>query len=288
MTGVGTARIAIAQCAPALGAFERNVAMHREWVARAKAQGAHLVVFPELALTGYYLKDLAADVAVAADAAALEPVAELSADLDLCTGFVERAPDGRVFIAQGYFRGGALVHVHRKAYLPTYGIFDDGRYFAPGDRFETFEGALGRTGIAICEDFWHVSGPYLLATGGALLLLCPSASPGRGIAEGGDLGTAESYRLMDRFYAQNLTSFVVFANRVGHEDGIGFWGGSEIIAPNGAVLARGPEFAEALVVADCDPALAHRERLRNPLLRDEREALVLQHLARRLGVPLPD
>ncbi len=280
--------VALAQCAPALGAFDRNVEMHRDWVGRARDAGAALVVFPELALTGYYLKDLAGDLAVPADGAALEPIRALSSDLDVCTGFVERAPDSRLYIAQGYFAGGALLHVHRKAYLPTYGIFDDGRYFAAGDRFEAFDGALGRMGIAVCEDFWHVSAPYLLATAGAIALLCPSSSPGRGVAEGGDLGTAESCHLMDRFYAQYLTAFVVFANRVGHEDGIGFWGGSEIVAPDGSVLARGPEFEEALVVADCDPALAHRERMRNPLLRDEREALVLQHLARRLGVPLPD
>lgn len=283
-----TVRVAVAQCAPALGAFERNVAMHREWVARARSEGAGLVVFPELALTGYYLKDLAADLAFDRDASELEPIRSLSREVDICTGFVERGPDGRVFIAQGYFRAGALVHVHRKVYLPTYGIFDDGRYFAPGERFETFDGALGKSGIAICEDFWHVSAPYLLATGGGLLLLCPSASPGRGVAEGGDLGTAESCHLMDRFYAQYLTSFVVFANRVGHEDGVGFWGGSEIVAPDGSVLARGPEFDEALVVADCDPALAHRERLRNPLLRDEREFIVLEQLARRHGIPIPD
>ncbi len=281
-------RVAVAQCSPALGALARNVAMHAAWVRRAKDAGARLVVFPELALTGYYLKDLAADVAVARDAPELGAVRDLSRDVDVCTGFVERDPDGRIFIAQGYFSAGRLAHVHRKVYLPTYGIFDDGRYFAPGDRFEVFPSALGLAGIAVCEDFWHLSAPYLLATAGALALLCPSASPGRGVAEGGDLGTAESCRLMDRFYAQYLTTFVVFANRVGHEDGVGFWGGSEIVAPDGSVLARGAEFAEDLVVADCDPALAHRERSRNPLLRDERPALVLEHLARRLGLPLPD
>jgi NAD+ synthase (glutamine-hydrolysing) len=281
-------KVAVAQCAPALGAFDRNVAMHRDWAERARRDGAGLVVFPELALTGYYLKDLAPDVAIAPEGEELDGIRELSSDIDICTGFVERSPDGRIFIAQGYFARGHLVHVHRKVYLPTYGIFDDGRYFAAGDRFDTFEAAAGIGGIAICEDFWHVSAPYLLATAGAVTLFCPSASPGRGIAEGGDLGTAESCRLMNRFYAQYLTAFVVFANRVGHEDGIGFWGGSEILAPDGSVLARGPEFEEALIVAECDPTLAHRERLRNPLLRDEREALVLQHLSRRLGIPIPD
>jgi predicted amidohydrolase len=112
-----------------------------------------------------------------------------------------------------------------------------------------------------------------------------SASPGRGVAEGGDLGTAESCRMMDAFYAQYLTVYVVFASRVGNEDGIAFWGGSEVVAPDGTVVARAPEFDEHLLVAEIDPALAIRERARNPLLRDERPDLVLRHLAERVGVP---
>ena len=120
-------KIAIAQCAPALGAVKRNLEMHREWIAKARAGGARLVVFPELSLTGYYLKDLAADVACAADDPLLEPIAAASLDIDIVAGFVERSLDAKLHIAQGYWSGGALRHVHRKVYLPTYGIFDDGR-----------------------------------------------------------------------------------------------------------------------------------------------------------------
>jgi len=261
-------RIAIAQCAPALGAVKRNVDMHMSWIARAKAAGARLVIFPELSLTGYYLKDLAADVA-----------------LDISAGFVERSADAKLHIAQGHWSGGKLIHVHRKVYLPTYGIFDDGRYFGPGDRFDTYRWAGGTTGVAICEDLWHVSTPYLYAAAGATIVLAPSASPGRGVAEGGDLGTAESCRLMDRFYASYLTVYVVYVNRVGHEDGIAFWGGSEIVAPDGTVAARAPEFDEHLLVGEIDPDFVARERARNPLLRDEREDIVLRNIAGRLGLP---
>ena len=133
-----TVRIALAQCAPALGAVKRNVEMHRAWIARAREAGAGLIVFPELSLTGYYLKDLAADVACAPDDPQLAPIAEASRDLDVCAGFVERSPDAKLRIAQGYWSKGRLVHVHRKVYLPTYGIFDDGRFFGPGERFDTF------------------------------------------------------------------------------------------------------------------------------------------------------
>lgn len=277
-------KIAIAQCAPALGAVQRNVALHRERIAQAKAAGAQLIVFPELSLTGYYLKDLAADVACSADDAVLAPIAEASRDIDVSAGFVERSADAKLHIAQGYWSGGALRHVHRKVYLPTYGIFDDGRYFGPGDRFATFESAAGTAGIAICEDLWHLSVPYLYAVGGANVIFSPSASPGRGVAEGGDLGTAASCRLMDQFYAQYLTVYVVFANRVGHEDGVGFWGGSEVVAPDGTVVARAAEFEEALLIADLDLALVARERARNPILRDERPDLVFSALAQRMGV----
>jgi len=278
-------RIAIAQCAPALGAVKRNLDMHDKWIARAKAAGARLVIFPELSLTGYYLKDLAADVACAADDPQLARIADASRDIDISAGFVERSADAKLHIAQGHWSGGKLVHVHRKVYLPTYGIFDDGRYFGPGDRFETYPWAGGTTGVAICEDLWHVSTPYLYAAAGATIVLAPSASPGRGVAEGGDLGTAESCRLMDRFYASYLTVYIVYVNRVGHEDGIAFWGGSEIVAPDGTVAARAPEFDEDLLIGEIDPELVARERARNPLLRDEREDIVLRNIAGRLGLP---
>jgi predicted amidohydrolase len=274
-------RIALAQCAPGLGAVERNIAMHLDWIDRARAGGARLVVFPELSLTGYYLKDLANDLAMPADDERLRPIAEASRDIDVMAGFVERTADARIHIAQAHWSGGRVTHVHRKVYLPTYGIFDDGRYFGPGERFDVFQSVVGTAGVAICEDLWHVSVPYVYATLGALAIFAPSSSPGRGVAEGGDLGTAESCRLMDRFYAQYLTAYVIFANRVGHEDGVGFWGGSEVVAPDGTVAARAKEFEEDLVFAEIDPALAARERARNPLLRDERTDLVLRHLSER-------
>jgi len=129
-------RVAIAQCAPALGAFKRNLQMHAEWIGRARAAKADLVIFPELSLTGYYLKDLAGDLACRADDERLAPLADASRDIDVCAGFVERGSDARLHIAQGYWSKGRLVNVHRKVYLPTYGIFDDGRYFGPGERFE--------------------------------------------------------------------------------------------------------------------------------------------------------
>lgn len=277
-------RIAVAQCAPALGALGRNLAMHREWIAQSRAAGARLVVFPELSLTGYRVQDLAAELAMRADDPRLEPIAEASREIDVVAGFIERAASSRLHIASGYWSGGALRHVHRKVYLPTYGMFQEGRWFAPGERFDLVTSPAGPAGLVICEELWHVSVPYLYAVAGAAVLLSPHASPGRGVAEGPELGTAASCRLMTRFYAQHLTVHVVFANRVGVEDGATFWGGSEVVAPDGTLVARAADLEEELLVADLDPGLVDRERDRNPLLRDERPDLVLRALTERLGL----
>jgi len=281
-------RIALAQLAPRLGRVDDNFELARDWLRRGAAEGAQLVAFPELALTGYLLSDLVPEVAMGTDDPRLAALSREAPGVLLAIGFVEETDAHRFCNSAGLLRDGELIGVHRKVYLPTYGIFDDGRYFGPGDRFDVFTSAVGPAGIAICEDLWHASVPYLYGSTGATVVLSPASSPGRGVAEGGDLGTAESCRLMDRFYAQYLTLYVVFANRVGHEDGIAFWGGSEVVAPDGTVVARAPDFEEQLLVAEVDPDLVARERDRNPLIRDERPDLVVAQLMRTRGMAVKD
>jgi predicted amidohydrolase len=111
-------------------------------------------------------------------------------------------------------------------------------------------------------------------------MICPSASPGRGVTTDERLGTAESYGLVCRTYGQFLTSFVLYCNRVGYEDGANFWGGSMVIAPNGDIVAQEEDADEALVVATLDLADVRRERVANPLLRDERVELTINELRR--------
>src|SRR5438128_12566271 len=104
----------------------------------------------------------------------------LSTDLDIVVGAVVEEPDHRYFNASLYFSNGELAHLHRKVYLPTYGMFDEQRYLAPGDRFRSFKTPFGRAGILICEDIWHLSSPYILSLEGADPIICPSGRPGRG------------------------------------------------------------------------------------------------------------
>jgi NAD+ synthase (glutamine-hydrolysing) len=210
----------------------------------------------------------------------MRDLAALSAGLDVVLGTVIESPDHRYFNASLYFSQGDLVHVHRKVYLPTYGMFDEQRYFAPGDRFRSFATLFGRAGILVCEDIWHLSSAYILSLEGVDMIICPSSSPGRGVTTDERLGTAESYRLVCRTYAQFLTTFFLYCNRVGFEDGANFWGGSMVIGPNGDIIAQHEDADEALVLATIDLAEVRRERLANPLLRDERIELTINELRR--------
>ncbi len=280
MTQDGRLSVALAQIDPALGDRGRNLERHREWVKRAADADAKLLVFPELSLTGYFLKDLVPESAIQLDSREMRDLAALSAELDVVLGTVIESPDHRYFNASLYFSQGELVHVHRKVYLPTYGMFDEQRYFAPGDRFRSFATPFGRAGMLVCEDIWHLSSAYILSLEGVDMIICPSSSPGRGITTDERLGTAESYGLVCRTYAQFLTTFFLYCNRVGFEDGANFWGGSMVIGPNGDIIAQHEDAEEALVLATIDLADVRRERLANPLLRDERIELTINELRR--------
>ena len=278
MTAPGRLLVGLAQADFTLGDRERNLTRHREWIDRAKEAHLELLVFPELSLTGYFLKDLVPDLAVTLDSTVIRDLASLSSGLDLVLGAVIEEPDHRYFNASLYFSRGELLHLHRKVYLPTYGMFDEKRYFASGDRFRSFRTRFGRVGMLVCEDVWHLSSAYILGLQGVDMIICPSASPGRGITTDERLGTAESYGLLGRTYAQFLTTFFLYCNRVGYEDGANFWGGSMAIGPNGDILAQQEGADETLVVANLDLGDVRRERLANPMLRDEHLELTINEL----------
>jgi predicted amidohydrolase len=276
-------RIAIAQIAPTLGGVAENLVRHRELIAESRAQGAKLVVFPELGLTGYQLQDLAAEVAMRLDDPRLAELASTTHGLSAAVSFVEESADHRLFIAAALMEDGEVTHVHRKLFLPTYGLFDERRFFAAGDVLRAVPSRLGvGVGLAICEDFWHLGVPQLLALDGAQILLNVSSSPGRDLAATNEvgLGTATSWRTLMRTYAQLTTSFVVFCNRVGVEESISFWGGSEVISPAGEAIFSAPLFDEGLFLVDVALEDIRRARIGLPLLRDERLELQARELSR--------
>lgn len=284
-------KVAMAQINTVLGNVERNLEKHLDFIEQANRVGADLVTFPELSLTGYALQDLAPTVAC--QPLPGDPVfsrlLEASKGIDIQVGFVEEDERNRFYIATAYLSEGRVLHVHHKVYLPTYGFFDEGRFFARGESVRAFNTRFGRVGMLICEDFWHASSPYMLWLDGADLFLFTSASPGRGITtppQGAGPGRTESARWVNdiiRAYAGMFTTFVVHTNRAGFEDGVNFWGGSSAFSPDGEPLVTGIEHAEALVQVELDLSQLHRTRTRLPLLRDERTSLVQREITRITG-----
>ncbi len=276
-------KIAIAQLKPALGDLERNLSLHEKLAEEAIAEGADLLVFPELSLTGYFLKDLVPSVALTPESPVLTPLRELSRRIAMIVGFVEEAPGYFFHNAALFLEGGEVKHLHRKVYLPTYGIFDEQRYLAEGDTVRAFDTSFGRMAILVCEDMWHPSAAYIAALDGAELFLVPSASPGRGTPHEGIFANAKAWELINRAYAQLFTVYVVYANRIGYEDGACFWGGSEVISPSGECLAKAEYLHPGLLFATIDPGELRRVRTMNPMLRDEKLDLTIRELKRIQG-----
>lgn len=278
-------KLALAQIKTKLGVVEANLEKHLEFIQRAGTKGSDLIIFPELSLTGYVLQDLVPTVAHPAkgDDPVFKELLAASKNIDIVVGFAEEDVRNRFYISSAYLSQGKIVHVHRKVYLPTYGLFDEGRFFAWGDSVAAFDTRFGRAGILICEDFWHTSSPYLLWMDGADLFLFTSASPGRGLTSAPQLSTAQWVESINQAYASIFTSFVIHSNRVGYEDGLHFWGGSTVFDPNGELVVKAPLEEEALTFCELDLNQLHRTRARLPLLRDERTALVQRELTRILN-----
>ncbi|WP_035468879.1 nitrilase-related carbon-nitrogen hydrolase [Alicyclobacillus acidocaldarius] len=271
-------RVAIAQFAPKLGDVSANLSRHLDYVNEAKRANAQVLVFPELGLTGYQTQDLTLEVARHVSHPDIQRLIQASRDLDVLFSFVEETDDCRFFVTAAYASGGRLVHRHRKLYLPTYGMFDERRYFAPGDRVRTFSAQGGQAGVLICEDAWHLSSPYLLAVQGASVIYVPASSPWRNTMAASDFGSHAFWRQLLQVYAQLCGCFFVFANRVGYEDGVHFYGGSGVMGPDGEWVAEGPASESAMVVADLDFRMVRRARYTTPLMRDERVRLVLAEM----------
>jgi predicted amidohydrolase len=269
----------LAQIKPKLGCVADNLAIIEARIEQARSAGTDLVVFPELALTGYFLKDLVPEVARRLDSPEIMRLRELSRTISICVGFVEVTDDYRFFNSALYLEEGEIRHLHRKVYLPTYGLFDEQRYLARGERLKAFDTKFGRMGILICEDMWHLSASYILAMDGATTLICLSSSPGRGV-EGETLGSANAWQQLTVTTAMFLNCRVLYCNRVGYEDGVNFWGGSEYVAPSGESVTRAKLLEEDCISATLDEGLLRRERIFSPMLRDENLFVTMQELKR--------
>jgi len=281
--------VRLAQVDAQLGNPSSNLEAHLAEIERAVGDGVDLIVFPELSLTGYFLKDQTAEVAVAADAELLAPLRERSRAISIVAGFVELGRDGRVYNAVGFFEDGRLLHVHRKVHLVTYGMFEESRDLAAGEEFVTVESKHGRFGLLTCEDAWHVDGAYLYFLDGADALLIGSAGPGRGVTGAcGELESNRVWRTLQEALALFFRTWVLYCNRVGWEDGILFAGASRVVDPSGGEAGPTLGFDPGYLDQRLDGAELERARIKTPLRRDERPWILARALHQRLGLQPPE
>jgi NAD+ synthase (glutamine-hydrolysing) len=250
-------RVALAQIDATVGDIEGNAAKIADWTARARERGASLVVFPELCVTGYLPEDLLLKNSfLDAASAALEGLAARTRGIAAVVGLPLR--EGDVYNAAAVLADGRVAAVYRKAHLPNYGVFDEQRYFQAGDRPATVELNGVTLGLTVCEDIWEPGPPATAeALAGAEVIVNISASPyhrGKGV---------ERERMLVQRARDNVAA-VVFCNTVGGQDELVFDGHSVALDQDGELLARAPQFEEALVTCTIDPAAVATARLRDP------------------------
>lgn len=262
-------RIGLAQIDCRLGDVDGNAERHLDWIARARKAGVDLLVFPELSLTGYRLLHLTSRVALPRRSPIFGSLSKAAGPMGVVAGFVEQGESGVLYNSAALLSSGKAVHVHRKLYLPTYGIFQEARFFRAGRRLDMFSLPQGRAGVLLCEDLWHAELARRLAFAGVKLLIVPSAGPGR--IGGGEMpASQEAWETVTRATALLSACWVIYCNRVGWEEGSFYSGGSHVVRPGGEVVERAPFLDEHLLIADIDLHDADRLRWSMPLLEDER------------------
>ncbi len=273
-------RVALAQINPRLADIEVNLEKHLSFIERAIKEKADVILFPELSLTGYSLKDAVYDVAMKYDDERLLPLYEASKKVSICLGMVELTDGFEAKNTNLFLENGEAVARHRKVYLPTYGVYEEKRYFTAGNRFRAFDSKYGRFGMLICEDLWHPSSAAILTLDGALTLFVNSSGILRGVHERKKPENIQIWENLNKTSAHLFTSYLVFCNRVGTEDGLMFWGGSEIVDPQGKIVIKAPYFEECLITAEIDWLMLKHARVHTTYLSDERVDIVIEELQR--------
>ncbi len=272
-------RIALVQLAPVLGSREANLERHAAIAGELAKRGIHLILFPELSLTGYFLKDLVPDVACSLAPQHWKELQEACGSSTVIAGGVYETAEHIFTNAAFAVTADDVQVIHEKVFLPTYGLFDELRYFGRGTGFRSRMIDLDakpfqqwKMGTVICEDMWHLRSISLLADQGVDCFLGLSSSPARGIQARKSLGSEQSYDAMTRTYAQLTTAYFAYCNRVGYEDGVAFWGGSRLVLPDGSLAGEPAGRGEEIHTYALSHRAIRRARIATPLLRDERIA----------------
>lgn len=277
-------KAAIAQIECVLGDLDKNIRKHLENCEEAVSKKADIVVFPELSLTGYSLKDINTEISLDPfKSKLLSRIKQMSKRISIVCGLVEEAENNALFNSAAYFEGGELRFTHRKVYPPTYGLFEEFRYFSRGRDCRAHETKFGKAALLVCEDLWHMSLPYIAAMDGARVIIGIAASPTK-LTDSSEIPSNYTINTEHhRSYARLLSTYVLFANRVGYEDGVNFWGGSEAVDPFGNVIAAAKFFEEDMIYADIDDSEIRRARQMARHFLDEDIDVTVRNLSRIQG-----
>lgn len=257
-------RVALAQMNSRVGGLQENTARIKKYIQEAKNHQADIVVFPELAITGYPPEDLLLKPGfIRANLHALNDVITATQSITAVAGFVEL--DSDLYNAAAFISNGKLIGTARKAFLPNYGVFDEYRYFQRGTTFPVFILGGIKIGVNICEDIWYPDGPllYQALAGDAEVIININASPYHA-----DKQTMRERMLATR--AQDNAAIVVSVNMAGGQDELVFDGGSVIFSESGSVIARAHQFREEMILADLDVSSVLRTRLHDPRRREDK------------------
>lgn len=290
---MGEVRHAVLQFRPEKSRLGESLARLRAHLEALRPHAPQVVVLPEAALTGYFLQGGVRELALTRHEL-LELLVGVyekvgwEGVLDVVVGFYER-DEGAYYNSAAYLElPHRVVHVHRKVFLPTYGVFDEERYLARGRRVEAFNTRFGRAALLICEDFWHSITATIAALDGAEVIYVPSASPARGF-QGERPENVARWRTLAQAVAAEHGLYVVVASLVGFEGGKGMSGGSLVVGPDGRILAEAPLFEEAALLFPLDRERIPPVRYDSPFLSDLEAALplLLPDLERVLAKEVP-
>ena len=272
-------KVALAQTAPILQDVKKNFIRHLELIEKAKSSQADLIIFPELSLTGYTLKDLVPETAINPNKSELFAKLKLiSKDISIVLGFVEEKERGNFFNAAAYLSKGKILHIHRKVFLPTYGMFEEAKFFSQGKSFSAFQTPFVKTGLLICYDFLNYGADYVLFSQGADMIIVLSAAPGRGMSQGQTYASSHMWELMGETISRFSTTFLIYCNRVGFEDGKSFAGGSFIYNPEGKQISRASYMDEDFLIKEIDLGELNQARKKLFYKRDNKPEVIWRSL----------
>jgi predicted amidohydrolase len=277
-------RVALAQIESIEGDLEANITRHMERIKQAISDGADLIVFPELGLTGDRIGPDIPDISLTREAEELEPIADASRKIDIVIGLAERGVVNLYnrYNSAFYYSQGSLLYRHRKLFLVNYSVFEEAKHYVPGNNLQAFDSRLGRLCVLVCNDMWHASAPYIGALDGAELVIAPSATARGTLQE--YLNIPKTWNHMIHAYSGMMGFYTVFVNRSGvrkdpQEEHI-YWGGSTIVNPRGETVVQAPYDEEALVYGEIDLESVAHQRFKAPILRDARLWILRQEINR--------